>query len=200
VPPRLASLLAGGTPPLATVATLLADEAWRSATRRRLLVDHLSYPLAALAMVVGLAVALALTVPVGLWYAPVASSGWAALPAALVVLLIVAPWLPSGWRLPGSGWARHLDLAGRWARAALVVRWRLTEAQAATLLGIDLSGFGAALGATDAEVHCRRLADWHRDAAARRLGWTALVLAALILAIGGGVVLGAARMWTNATG
>src|SRR5271156_4849247 len=35
VPPRTAALLAGGIPPLATVAALLADEAWRAAERRR---------------------------------------------------------------------------------------------------------------------------------------------------------------------
>ncbi len=50
----------------------------------------------------------------------------------------------------------------------------------------------------DAERHCRMLAGWYRRAALPRLALTAFAVAALVLAAGGGVVLGAARMWTAA--
>jgi len=113
-------------------------------------------------------------------------------------LILLAPWAPRRWRLPGSAWAAHLDLAGKWSRAALAVQWRLTEAQALALLGADLSGLASVLGLPDSESHCRMLAEWHRRAARRRLAFTAYGTAALILATGGGVVLGAARMWTAA--
>jgi hypothetical protein len=198
VPPRIASLLAGGIPPLATVAALLADEAWREAERRRLMTDHLAYPLACVLLVAVMATVLAHILPHGLWYAPVLSAGWSALPALLALLMVAAPWLPRAWKIPGSGWAAQLDQAGRWARAALVVHWRLTEAQALTLLGTDLSGLTAVLGTTDAERHCRMLSDWHRRAARQRLVFTAMIAAALVLAAAGGVVLGSARMWTAA--
>jgi hypothetical protein len=183
---------------LATVAALLADEAWREAERRRLMADHLSYPLACVVLIIVMAVVLAHVLPHGAWYAPVLSAGWSVPPAVLAVLMVAAPWLPRSWRLPGSGWAAQLDQAGRWARAALAVHWRLTEAQALTLLGTDLSGLTAVLGTTDAERHCRMLADWHRRSAKRRLIFTAMIAAALVLATGGGVVLGTARMWTAA--
>ncbi len=182
VPPRTAALLAGGIPPLATVAALLADEAWRSAERRRLVSDHVAYPLASVTMVAIMALVLAHVLPHGQWYAPLASSAWAVPPVLLATLMMAAPWLPRAWHAPGSGWAAHLDQGGRWARAALAVQWRLT----------------AVLGAPDAERHCRMLSDWHRRAARRRLVFTAATAAALILAAGGGVVLGAARMWTAA--
>lgn len=198
VPVHLAALLNGGLPPLATVAALLADEAWRQAERRRMIVDHLAYPLTSVAMIAGIAVVLARVVPQGPWYGPLASSAWALPPALVALLVLAAPWLPRAWKLPGSGWAAQLDQASRWARAALAVRWRLTEAQALRLLGADLEGLAAVLGAPDAERHCRMLADWHRQAARRRLLVTAIAAAGLVLAAGGGVVLGAARMWTAA--
>ena len=198
VPARTAVLLAGGIPPLATVAALLADEAWRQAERRRLVVDHLAYPLACVVLLAAMAIVLARVVPSGPWYAPLASAAWCVPPALFAALMMVAPWTPRAWRLPGSGWAAHLDHASRWARAALAVHWRLTEAQALRLLGTDLDGLTAVLGAADAERHCRMLADWHRRAALRRLALTAYAAAALVLAAGGGVVLGAARMWTAA--
>jgi hypothetical protein len=120
----------------------------------------------------------------------VISAGWAVLPAGFALLLMIAPMAPRRWRLPGSGWAAQWDLAGRWARAALALRWRLTEAQAVDLLGADLAGMGAVLGIADGEEHCRMLAEWHRRAARRRLAVTAWATAALILAAGGGIVLG----------
>lgn len=198
VPPRTAMLLAGGIPPLATVAALLADEAWRQSERRRLVADHLAYPLASIAMVTIMAVMVARVLPHGAWYAPLMSAAWAIPPVVLALLLMCAPWMPRAWRLPGSGWALHLDQAGHWARAALAVRWRLTEAQALRLLGTDLTGVAPVLGTPDAERHCRMLADWHRRSAYRRLALTAYVVAALVLAAGGGIVLGAARLWTAA--
>lgn len=197
IPPRLAERLAGGIPPLATVAALLADEAWRAEERRRLLVDHGAYPLASCAMVLGIAGVTAHQLPAGLWYGTLVSTAWAVPPALLALLIALAPWLPRAWRLPGSGWARHLDHAERWARAALAVRWRLTEDQARRLLGTDLEPLAAVLGAPGAEDHCRMLADWHRRAARRRLVLTAATAAALILAAGGGVVLGSFRLWTG---
>ncbi len=198
VPARMATLLAGGIPPLATVAALLADEAWRHAERRRMMIDHLAYPVTCVALIALMAVVTAHVLPHGQWYAPLVSAAWAVPPAALALLMLIAPWTPRAWHLPGSGWAAHLDHASRWARAALAVHWRLTEAQALLLLGTDLNGLGAVLGSPDAERHCRLLADWHRRAARRRLTLTALITAALILASGGGIVLGTARLWTAA--
>lgn len=197
VPPRLAVLLGGTLPPLATLAALCADEAWRAAERRRLVAHHLAYPLASCALVAVIAVALARLLPPGPWYGPLASSSVALPPALLALLVAAAPWLPRSWHLPGSGWIRHLDLAERWARAGLAVRWRLTEAQARAILGVDLDGFGGVLGQRGAEAHCATLARWHQRSALRRLAWTARIAAALMLAAGGGLVLGAARMWSG---
>lgn len=196
VPARITMLLAGGLPPLATVTTLLADEAWRAAERRRMLTDHLAYPLTSVALITLMAIVVAKVVPHNSWYAPLASSAWAVPPALFAVVMMYAPWAPRSWRLPGSGWAAHLDLASRWSRAALAVHWRLTEAQTLHLLGTDLNGLTTVLGAPDAERHCTLLATWHRRAALRRLTYTATIAAALVLAAGGGVVLGAARLWT----
>ena len=198
IPARLATLLAGATPPLATVCALLADEAWRAAERRRLIADHLAYPLASVVMVGVMAIVVARVLPTGGSYGHIASAGWALVPAALAVVMMAAPWAPRRWHLPGSAWAAHLDLAGTWSRAALAVQWRLTEAQALALLGADLSGMTAVLGLPESEGHCRMLAEWHQRAARRRLALTAYGTAALILATGGGIVLGAARMWMAA--
>lgn len=197
LPPATAELLGGSIPPLATVATLLADEAWRRAERRRLVWGHLGYPLAA-SLIVGLgAVVLNAVLPAGRWYAPQASLAWSVLPALAALLLTVSPWLPRSWHLPGSGWARHLDLAARWARAGLAARWRLTEAQAQRLLGVDLAPMSTLLGLPEAAAHCRMLAEWHRRAAWRRLGLTARCAAGLLLLAGGGVVLASARLWSG---
>lgn len=195
LPPRLAALLAGGLPPLATVAALLADEAWRRDERRRLVVVHLAYPVVSCLVVAGLALLLARCSPPGPLYGPIMGMRLALPPAALAVLLLVAPWLPRSWRLPGSGWARHLDLAVRWARAGLAVRWRLTEAQALAILGADLTPFSPVLGQPGAADHCARLAAWHLAAARWRLTWMAVILSGLILAVGGGIVLGSLRIW-----
>lgn len=197
VPPRLARHLMGGIPPLATVAALLADEAWRAAERRRLVTDHLAYPLASVAMICTIGWATRHWLPAGSWYAPIASMIWVLPPAILAALVVGAPWLPRSWHLPGSGWARHWDHAARWARAALVVRWRLTEDQALRLLGVDLEPLMTVLGSPGAEEHCRMLAEWHRRAARRRLVLSAYIAAGLILAAGGGLVLGSLRMWTG---
>ena len=198
IPARTAVLLAGGIPPLATVAALLADEAWRQAARRRMVIDHLAYPLACVVLLMFMAITLTWFLPHSLWYAPLVSAGWSLPPAFLALVVMAAPWLPRSWHLPGSGWAAHLDHASRWTRAALAVQWRLTEAQALRLLGTNLEGLASVLGSADAERHCRMLADWHRQAALRRLTFTAILSATLVLAAGGGVVLGAARMWTAA--
>lgn len=197
VPPRLAECLAGGLPPLATVATLLADEAWRQAERRRLLADHLAYPLASCALVLILGWITRTQLPPSPWYTSLVSLLWAGPPALLALIIALAPWLPRAWHLPGSGWIRHLDNSARWSRAALAVRWRLTEAQALHLLGTDLEPLAAVLGSPGADDHCRMLADWHRRAARRRLTLTAFLAAALILLAGGGLVLGSFRMWAG---
>jgi hypothetical protein len=108
-------------------------------------------------------------------------------------LLGLAPWLPPTWRVPGSGWPRHLDLAEPWSRAAVAVHSRLTEEQARSLLGVDLAALGSVLAAADVAEHAPMLAEWHLRAARRRLGMTAYAAAALILAVGGTVVLATSR-------
>lgn len=195
LPPATAALLGGALPPLGTVAALLADEAWRALERRRLVCGHVAYPLAAGVLVAVGAVLLARLLPPGPYYAPVVAPGWAVAPAALAALLLAAPWLPRAWRLPGAGWVAHLDRAERWARAGLAARWRLSEAQAQQLLGVDLAPFAALLGTPGADEHCRRLAEWHRRAAWRRLAVTARAAAAALLLAGGGLVLASIRVW-----
>ena len=167
------------------------------AERRRLVASHLAYPLASLGLLIVLAIGLRLLAPPGPWYGSLVSLWWAAPSALLALVLTVAPWKPR-WHLPGSAWARHLDLASRWSRAALAVRWRLTEAQSLHLLGTDLAPLSAVLGSPGAEAHCRMLAGWHQRTAVRRLVWTARITAALILITGGGVVLASVRLWTGA--
>lgn len=194
VPPRLALLLDGGIPPLATVAALLADEAWREHERRRIVADHIGYPIASLVLVIGLAVAIAVIMPRPVWTMRMPPIAWALLPALAAAMLAWAPHAPRRWHIPGSGWARHLDLASRWARAALAVRWRLTEADAQRLLGVDLEPLAAVLGTPGAEAHCRLLAGWHQARARRRMALTARLAAGLILATGGALVLASARL------
>jgi hypothetical protein len=195
IPARLASLLAGGVPPLSTVCALLADEAWRQTERRHMVVDHLAYPLASCCVIGILALVIQRVLPAGAWYGSAISLGWVLPPALGAVLLGVAPWTPRRWRLPGSSWAWHLDLASRWARAALALHWRLTEEQALRLLGVDLAPMAVVLGTPGAEEHCRMLADWHRRAARRHLTITAYLAAALVLVAGGALVLNSMRMW-----
>jgi hypothetical protein len=197
VPARIARLLAGSLPPMATVAALLADEAWRDAERRRLCADHLAYPLACLALLGTIAIFLGQALPHGPWYAPLVSQGWALVPFLLGLVILAAPWAPRSWKLPGSGWATHLDQASLWARAGLAVQWRLTEEQALRLLGADLTPVTMVLGTPGAETYCRTLCDWHRAVAKRRLIATAFLAATLLLLTGGGLVLGSARMWTG---
>jgi hypothetical protein len=195
VPARLAEMLDGGSPPLAVRANLAADASARRDQRRRLIAAHLAYPVAALAVVATLAIVTHRITPFRAWYTESVSLAWAALPAALAVLLMASPWLPDRWRLPGSGWIRHLCLADTWARAALAAQWRLTEAEARRLLGVDLEPLGRALGGVDADDHCRRLAQWHLDQASSRLAWTVRGMVVLILATGGAIVLASLRIW-----
>lgn len=192
VPPDLARLLQGGTPPLAVLASVAAAEAWRRAERRRVLSHHLAQPLATLGILLGLTVALVVLLPPQGPYQSVVSPGWMAIPACLAVLIATGPWHRWG---PGAAWWTSWTRAERWARAGLAVRWRLTEAQAQDLLGEDLAGFAGVLNSSGAEAHCHLMAQWHQQAAERRLAWTARALAALILATGGALVLANLRIW-----
>jgi hypothetical protein len=198
IPARTAELLAGGLPPLAVRAALLADEAWRQSQRRRLIIDHLSYPLASIAMVAVLASGVTVVLPHSQWYASLASAWWALVPLGCLALLVIAPLLPTRWHMPGSGWSRHLDLAERWSRAGLAVQWRLTEAQTVNILGVDLTAMSSLLSAPGAEAHCKLLTTWHTRAARQRLALTAYIAAALVLVTAAAVVLASARMWTGA--
>lgn len=155
---------------LALGACLAADE-WEAAGERRqalrtAVMDPLLSAAAMVAILFGLHHWLGLR-PVGSWWL-------LALPAPLVVLLAVLPW-PRSWPLgPIAAWRRHAATAGRYARAAVVVRWRLPEAEASRLLGADLAGLGPMLGSPAAEASCQRLRDHHRRAArraSRRLAW-----------------------------
>jgi hypothetical protein len=199
LPARLATLLVGGIPPLTTVAAILADEEWRRGERRRLVINLVAYPLASLATVGIIALCLLRFAPAGPWYGTLVAMRWAFVPAALAMLIVLAPWLPRILHMPGSGWSRHLDAASRWARAGLSAHWRLTEDQAVRLLGVDLQPMATILGSPGASDHCRMLAEWHRRAAHRSLLATAFLAASLVLATGGGVVLGSARMWLQQT-
>lgn len=197
LPPRLAEALAAPAPPLPVLAALALSEAQRDDARRRMLAEQLSYPLASLFLVGLLALVVHLLLPPAPGYGRAFALGWLALPASVTMVLAAAPFLPRHWRLPGSGWCRHLDAAGRWARAGLVREWRLTEAEAHRLLNLDCAPYQAALAAPEATTHCRTLAVWHRHRAELRLFLTARLAAAAILACGGALVLASLRIWTG---
>ncbi len=194
VPERLTRLLEGGVPSLAMVCALLADGEARRAQRRRLLVQHLAYPLASLTVLAVLAMVMH-RIPLPQGYGHLVPLGAIAIPGVLVLMVGMAPWWPRAWRIPGSGWVRHLELGERWSRAAMAVEWRLTEAQARTLLEVDLAACGGSLGTPLAVTHCQMLAQWHLRAARRQLLLTASASAALILMMGGAVILASARMF-----
>ncbi len=198
VPPQIALVLRGEQPPLAVTAAVLIDDLIRAVERRRILMAYVAYPIGSLILLGCIAVVLAERLPASTAYAPIVSGWWIAPPAALAILLSIAPALRRVWRLPGSGWARHLDQASRWSRAALVVQWRLTEAQARQVLDLDPTAFSTALAMPGAEAHCRLIAAWHAATALRRMRLTAWTLSLLILLCGGAVVASSVRLWTAA--
>lgn len=198
LPPHLLIHLLSGHLPLAVTAPMLLDEEIRRGDDRQQLATHLGYPLASLVVVGMLALVIGLADPPDTHYAGVASAWWCLVPAILAAVVLVAPWMPGHWRLPGGGWARHQRLARTWARASLALRFRITEAQAQQVLGVDLAALGPVLAAPHAVEHCTTLATWHRQRSQRLLAWTARIAAALILAIGGALVLASMPMWTGA--
>lgn len=186
--PAIARLLSGPCPDLGRVAQLARDE-WRRRQRQRAsLYQHLAYPvLTALVVLAGASVFLAL------WPHPTAWA-WLGLggpPLALLALAFALPQLgQAGERLPVAGaWLRHDRLTRQFARAALVARWQLTEAEAQRLLGFDCTALGAVLARPDASDHCQHLAEHHAQRAEYLLGLLGRLATVLVFACTGAVIL-----------
>jgi hypothetical protein len=190
IPPELVQLIAGPRPRLEHAALLGAAILRDRRGARGRLFDLIAWPVVCL----GATVAALITVagPLGL---PLDHRWWPVVIFALVLALAPLLALVSenlAARLPWlCGWHLHAQRAWRYERAALAASWRLDE-MALDLLGTDLRRLGPVLARPDAEIHCRRLAAWHRQAgerAQRRLG---LVLATALLVMGGALLLTAA--------
>ena len=174
--PELADLLAGPRPGTAEAALLVAELLRMRRADRVAAVARITHPLCGL-LAVSAGVALVA------WAGPSPHAGWLAASAVLLIgaiLLICAATTRLASRLPHlAAGALHARLATAYEKAALVARWRLPEASLAPLLGEDLSRFAPVLADPGAEVHCRRLAEYHRGAdlrARRRLWWTVMAL------------------------
>lgn len=171
--PELADLLAGPRPGTAEAALLVAEWLRMRRADRVAAVARVAHPLCGL-------VAVTAGIALVAWFGPSPHAGWLAAAAVLlagVVLLISAgatrrfPFLAAG--------ALHARLATAYEKAALVARWRLPEGSLVPLLGEDLERLSPVLSDPGAEVHCRRLASYHREAesrARRRLWWTVMSL------------------------
>lgn len=186
--PGLARLLAGPCPDLERLA-LLAEGEWRLRQRRRdSLHQHLAYPVLSAAVVL-----LGAGVFVAMW--PFATAWtWAVLALPPLLLLALATQLHRlgrwGELMPLAGaWCRHCRLSQQFGRAALVARWRLTEAEAGRLLGFDCAPLAAVLARPDASEHCQHLAEHHARHADGLLEVCARVATVLVLASAGAVVL-----------
>ncbi len=191
-PSHVRHLLVGPRPPLERAALLAADELEDRRLRRGTWRDHLAQPLLSSTIVL-----IAATIVVRTLH-PTVAWPWlaAAVPGAIVISsALILPWcgeaIASRVTILGT-WSYHLRRASLYARAALAVRWRMTEAEIATLLGADLARLAPALGKADAEEHCLRLADHHRDAAASHARMLGHILAAALLSMAGAVILAVA--------
>ncbi len=178
---------------LVAAAALAADELELRRERRDQMLSVLSYPALC-------AVALAL-MSWGLhaWWDVDPSTRWLlwALPLPLL-LALAALLLPACWPLgPLTDWRRHAAAAGRYARAALVVRWRLEEAVAVDLLGCDLQRLLPLLGSPEAEGACIRLRRYHLRAGRRSLKRLALLLACALYIAAGAITLGTMEGYWN---
>lgn len=174
--PALADLLAGPRPDTAAAALLAAEWLRLRRADRVAAIARLVHPASGLLVVSAAVVVVAMAGP-----APLA--GWlaaAGVALAGAVLLAVAGRWTLAERMPALGALRlHARLAGSYEKAALVARWRLPEDRLEPLLGPDLQRLAPVLADPGAEGHCRQLAAYHRDAAARasrRLWWVVMAL------------------------
>lgn len=174
--PELANLLAGPQPDTASAALLVAEWLRLRQADRIAAIERLTHPALGLLAVTAAAVVVASTgtAPHSAWLVAAAILG------AGGVLLACAGNGAWAIRLPHLAAAGlHARLAGRYERAALVARWRLSEERLAPLLGDDLPRLTPVLAEPGAEVHCRRLAAYHRKAeldARQRLWWMVMAL------------------------
>jgi hypothetical protein len=185
-------VLSDALPELERRATLAATAARDAVERRLELLAATAYPL-----LVALAAAGAFAT--FLYWSPVRPDGawlWLAVPPLLVVVAAaLVPHLGDRWldRLPLVAAAeRHRRLQRRYERAALAARWRLPEADAQRLLGVDLAPIAAQLGHADAEAHCQRLAAIHAVAARAAQERLGRVIAGCVLGAIGAAVLAVA--------
>ncbi len=192
---ELADLLAGPQPPVDGAALLVAEHL---RLRRQERLDQLATLFHPLLTLVTTAIAVPLILRV-MGQPP--ALVWLSLAIVLVIAAILLPICAGrtaiARHLPALAMLnQHATLAQRYERAALVARWRLSEARLAPFLGEDLAAIAPVLSAVGAEDHCRRLASYHREAQLRarhRLHRTIQVLVllaggALVLAAGAGIV------------
>lgn len=191
-PREVLRLLAGPRPPLERAALLAADELEARRLRRGTWRDHLAQPLISSAIVL-----ITATVVIRAYH-PTVAWPWlcAAIPGFVVIALaLTLPWCDEAiaCRVTILGtWSYHLRRSSLYTRAALAVRWRMTEADIGSLLGADLTRIAPALANADAEEHCVRLADFHRDAAAGQARLLSRLLAGAVLSVAGAVMLAVA--------
>lgn len=187
--PGLADLLAGPRPGTAEAALMVAEWLRMRRDGRVAAIARIAHPLCGLVVVTAGVVLTA-------WAGPSPQAGWFAAAAVLLagaMLLVCVSVTGLARRLPhlASG-ALHARLASSYEKGALVARWRLPESGLATLLGGDIERLAPVLADPGAEVHCRRLAEYHRVAEARarqRLWWAVMALGYLA---GGCLLLAAA--------
>jgi hypothetical protein len=191
LPESLRAALRGPRPPLAHAAFFAAEQLRLQRASRLAWLDVITHPVLTLIGVAGAAGVLV--------YAFHFALAWQWLLVVLGILLlggVIVGLSRSGRLMPVlpslASWGHHARQAHRFERAALVARWRLSEAELVPLLGSDLTALSGVLAHPDAEGHCRRLAKYHGASclrAGRRLSWT---LAALIYLAAGSLLLSAA--------
>lgn len=189
LPPATLDLLAGERPSLERRALLALAQARAADERRRALRDAIAYPVVSMLVVAVAAAVVAARTGLGL------EPGWLALAIsalALLALMVLAGVVPAlRRRLPWlAAWRDHLEREDACRRAALAARWRLTEAEAQALLGIDLGRLGPWL-AEGGEAGLLRLADHHAWRARRAVRSLALCAALVLHLLAGALFLAA---------
>ena len=191
VPEDLLAALRGPRPPLERSALLAAERLRLERQTKRIWLETLLHPLFTMLAVSAALVIILRGDGMGL------SLPW--LLAGLGVLgmcgaLFALAWSRQAvWLLPSlASLGYHATQAQRFERAALVARWRLSEADLRPLLGTDLALLGPVLASPDAEHHCQRLAGYHAAAAVRARSHLAWLIGACIYITAGILLLSTA--------
>ncbi len=173
LPEHLRCLLGGPRPPLDEAALLVADCLEQDRQWRNAWLDAVLHPLFTLAIIpIAIGVILHQSgMGMSVWLTAAGVLGM----ACAVALLASGTGLGRRLHLPEiSSHPYHQRMSWRYERAALVVRWRLTEAQLATLLGDDLEAIIPLLEDPQSHDLLRQLASFHRQSSIRsreRMCW-----------------------------